>query len=313
MGIVYKAKHLRLDRMVAIKMLLAGPFASAAELARFVREAKSIAALHHPNIVQVYDVGDVEGRPYYTMELYEGGTLAQKLAGKPLDALEAADLVFTLAQAIHVAHIAGIVHRDLKPSNILLTSDGVPKISDFGLARRSENDSLVTAFAAKLGTPSYMSPEQTRGSATALSPSRYLRLGQFFTRHLPADRHFSPIPQPKHSSRFYCRIRFLLHVSIMEWPPAIWIRFVRNAPRKEPQKRYGTAADLAADLRRFEMKEPTAARPVGTTERASAGARHPTASTMLAASVLIVATLLGSSMRLAVQQAHLRGCPLRWT
>src|SRR5262249_50565871 len=134
MGVVYKARHLRLSRVVAVKMLLAGAYAGPQELARFLQEAEAVAGLRHPNIVQVYDVGDLAGLPYFTMELLEGGSLAQKLAGVPQPARKAAALVRKLARAVQVAHHGGIVHRDLKPANILLAADGTPKISDFGLA-----------------------------------------------------------------------------------------------------------------------------------------------------------------------------------
>src|SRR5262245_36730960 len=138
MGVVYKARQNALGRPVALKMLLAGPFAGSQELGRLRRETAALACLRHPHIVQVYDAGDVEGRPYFTMEFLEGGSLAQKLAGTPQPARQAAALVATLAEAVHVAHQGGIVHRDLKPANILLTADGTPKIADFGLARRLE-------------------------------------------------------------------------------------------------------------------------------------------------------------------------------
>jgi serine/threonine protein kinase len=124
MGVVYRARQCALDRPVAVKMLLAGPFASPHELGRFRRERAALACLRHPNIVQVYDAGDVEGRPYFAMELVEGGSLARKLAGTPQPARPAAALVSTLAGAVEVAHQAGIVHRDLKPANVLLTADG---------------------------------------------------------------------------------------------------------------------------------------------------------------------------------------------
>src|SRR5262245_38992057 len=138
MGVVYRARHLRLGRLVALKMALAGSYAGRHERERFRREAEAVAALRHPNVVQVYDVGDTDGRPYFTMELMEGGSLARKLAGAPQPARQTADLLATLARAVQAAHEAGVVHRDLKPGNVLLTADGMPKVADFGLAQRLE-------------------------------------------------------------------------------------------------------------------------------------------------------------------------------
>src|SRR5215831_15398185 len=171
MGVVYKAWHRRLHRSVAIKMLLAGDFAQPQELERFLREAETVAGLRHANIVQVHEAGDVDGRPYFTMEFVEGGSLAQELAGTPQPAGQAASLVATVAEAVHAAHQRGIVHRDLKPGNILMTADGTPKLADFGVARRLEGAAGLTQSGAPLGTPSYMAPEQAEGKTRDVGPA----------------------------------------------------------------------------------------------------------------------------------------------
>src|SRR5262245_41154422 len=163
MGIVYKARHVSLNRTVAIKVPLAGAFATASERQRHMREAQAVAALGHPNIVNVYDVGEFEGRPYFTMEFIDGQHLGARLSNTPQPGREAAALVATLADAIHCAHQAGIIHCDLKPANVLLGPDGTPKITDFGLARHFGGDATRTVAGWQFGTPSYMAPEQAVG------------------------------------------------------------------------------------------------------------------------------------------------------
>jgi serine/threonine protein kinase len=171
MGIVYKARQIGLDRLVALKMVLGGIHATPDELERFRREAEAVAKLQHPNIVQIYEVGDCDGRPYLSLEFIGGGSLAQKLNGLPMPAAKAAGLVATLARAIHLAHERGIVHRDLKPANVLLTEDGTPKITDFGLAKRLDRDSGRTRSGAIMGTPAYMAPEQASGRSKDVGPA----------------------------------------------------------------------------------------------------------------------------------------------
>jgi serine/threonine-protein kinase len=171
MGVVYSAHHLKLKRVVALKMLRSGAYASPAELGRFTLEAEAIAGLQHPNIVQIHDLGEIEGRPYFTMEYLEGGSLHEKLDGAPLPPAEAARYLVTMATAVSAAHRAGIVHRDLKPANVLFSSEGQLKISDFGLARRVTAKDDLTFCGARMGTPSYMAPEQAAGQTAAVGKS----------------------------------------------------------------------------------------------------------------------------------------------
>jgi len=171
MGVVFKARQLSLNRMVALKLLLSGAFAGAAEVARFRREAEAVARVRHPNIVHVYDVGEHQGFLYCVLEYVEGGTLAQRLKAGRLPPDEAARLMGVLARAVHAAHQEGVIHRDLKPANVLLGRDGQPRVADFGLAKRIDEGKDVTRTGAVLGTPSYMAPEQAQARQAEISPA----------------------------------------------------------------------------------------------------------------------------------------------
>jgi serine/threonine protein kinase len=171
MGVVYKARQLSLNRLVALKVLLSGRHTGTKARMRFRAEAEAVARLQHPHILQIYEVGEHDGLPFFSMELIEGGSLSQRLRAGPLPVGQAVALTEALARAVQHAHERGIIHRDLKPANVLLTADGTPKITDFGLARRMDEDVHLTRQGEVLGTPAYMSPEQVKGEVDAVGPA----------------------------------------------------------------------------------------------------------------------------------------------
>ena len=267
MGVVYKARQTKLNRIVAVKMVLAGGHASSADLDRFLGEAEAVARMQHPQIVQIFETGQIDGLPYFALEFVEGGSLAGKLDGTPLPPHEAAKLVGLLAGGMHYAHRQGIVHRDLKPANVLLTKDGTPKITDFGLAKKVEGGSGLTQSGAIMGTPSYMAPEQAGGKKGVGPAADVYALGAILYECLTGRPPFKAATP----------LDTILQVVSDE--PVAPTRLQSGTPRdleticlkclqKEPAKRYESASALADDLGRFRRGEPIVARPVGGAERA---------------------------------------------
>jgi serine/threonine protein kinase len=286
MGIVYEARDLRLNRVVALKMVLARSHARPEDLVRFLAEAEAVAQLQHPHIVQVFETGQHCGQPYFTMEFVAGGSLSACLNGAPLPPSQVAPLLEPLARAVHYAHQMGIVHRDLKPANILLAGNVIggvlkeegtpsaafpagsaPKVTDFGLAKRVESGASLTQAGVILGTPSYMAPEQARGRAAEVGPrSDTWALGAILYECLTGRPPFQG-PTPTDT------ILQVIHKEPM--PPR---RLQPGVPRdleticlkclnKEPSQRYASAEALADDLRRFQAGKPVHARPLGLPRR----------------------------------------------
>ncbi len=290
MGVVYKGRQILLNRPCALKMILGGIHASPDTFARFLAEAQAIARLHHPHIVQIHSIGEAEGLPFFELEYVEGGGLDRALDGTPWDARRAAGFVEILAGAVAEAHRLGIVHRDLKPGNILLTKEGTPKITDFGLAKSLDNESGLTATDSIMGSPSYMSPEQAAGLTREIGPPADIyALGATLYELLTGRPPF----------RGTSILETLDQVKTVEpVPPS---RLVPGLPRdvetialkclqKEPGKRYDSASSLAEDLRRFLGGEPIVARPVPSWERAWRWCRrHPAPAALTAAVVLVTA------------------------
>jgi WD40 repeat protein/tRNA A-37 threonylcarbamoyl transferase component Bud32 len=291
MGVVYKARQVQLNRLTALKMILAGGHAGSEDRARFQIEARAVAQLQHPNIVQIYEIGEQQGNSYLALEYIDGGSLADRMEGKPLPAKRSAQLVRTLAQAMAYAHERGIVHRDLKPANVLLTRSDNPKITDFGLAKQLSDDSHQTQSGSILGTPSFMSPEQAEGKTQEIGPASdiyalgailYTMLtgrppfqGQSVLDTLDQVKNAEPVPPNR------------LQPNVPRDLETICLKCLR----KEPAKRYPSAQELALDLDRYLSNQPILARPVGLWEHGIKWARrHPTVAVLL---LVLLVVLVG--------------------
>jgi serine/threonine-protein kinase len=305
MGVVYKARHVRLNRLVALKMILAGAHASDDQIARFHIEARAVAQIQHPGIVQIYEDGDHEGLPYFSLEFVPGGSLSQAIGGKPQPPRSAATTVMALCRAMAEAHSRGIIHRDLKPANVLLTIDGQPKITDFGLARQMDEDSRQTRSGAIMGTPSYMAPEQAWGQTHEIGPlSDQYALGAILYDMLVGRPPFqgattletlelARTQEPVPPTRLQPNVPIDLETICLK------------ALQKDPAKRYPDAAAMAEDLRRFLDGEPIVARPVGSLERLWRWCKRNPRVAILAAAVLLlmIFTAVGSAAFAASMKA----------
>jgi formylglycine-generating enzyme required for sulfatase activity len=293
MGVVYRARQLGANRLVALKMIRAFEHASPTDRLRFQIETEAVARLQHPHIVPLHEVGEVRGQPFFSLEFCDGGTLTDQLKKQRPTPHEAAALIETLARAVHYAHLRGVVHRDLKPGNVLLAgAERVPKITDFGLAKRIDAEAReVSQSGAIMGTAAYMAPEQAAGKVRDTGPAADVYgLGALLYECLTGR---PPFEGPQH----------VILVNVLNDEPVPPSRLAAKVPAdlgticlkclsKEPARRYASAEELANDLRRFRAGEPIRARPVGAVERAVKWVRRHAAVSALAAAVLLV-TVLG--------------------
>ncbi|MFO0808258.1 MAG: serine/threonine-protein kinase [Gemmataceae bacterium] len=318
MGVVYKARQKGLQRLVALKMILGGAHAGDADKGRFRLEAEAVAQLQHRNIVAIYDIGERDGLPFFSLEYLDGGSLQDRANGQPMPPKVAAEIVAQLADAMQYAHERGIIHRDLKPQNVLFQkapegsrtsvhtsgdlkpAGDIPKITDFGLAKKIEGDSGFTGTGAILGTPSFMSPEQADGRTKEIGPPTDIHaLGAILYDLLTGRPPFLGA-DPMDT---IMQVRNLDPVPPTRWNPRTPLdleNIVLKCLQKEMSKRYASAGALADDLRRFVADEPVMARPTPAWEKAYKWAkRRPTAAAVVGLSTLLAASLLVGSIALA--------------
>jgi len=294
MGVVYKARQANLSRIVALKMILAGEHSGLRERARLRNEAQAAAQLMHPNVVQIFEIGEHQGLPFLAMEYVAGGNLTRTLRAMPQAFRWSARLTETMARAIHVAHQRGIVHRDLNPSNILIALDGTPKISDFGLAKFLVDDKGLSLSGVILGTPSYMAPEQVSGNGQTIGPGTDVyALGALLYEMLTGAAPF----------RGFTPMETLCQVMEAELVPPSRLR--HGVPEdleticlkcldRDPARRYSSAEDLAEDLRRYQENQPVRAHRTSKCRQALQWTRRqPMAARLLGLCSLLLFTLLG--------------------
>ena len=289
MGVVYRARQRQLNRIVALKMILSGPFASDAERQRFRAEAEAAAQLDHPNIVPIHEFGECDGRQFYAMRWFEGGPLSVGVGPET-----AARLVATVSRAVHYAHQRGVLHRDLKPGNILLDDKGQPFVADFGLARRLDAEASLTASGSSLGTPAFMSPEQAAGEKSVTTAADIWGLGAVLYYLLAGRAPF----RGRDAFEVMSQVRNGVVAPPRRWNQAVdrdLETICLKCLRKDASARYAAAAEVADDLERWARREPIHARPMSAWERARLFARRRPAVTLLSllATLLLAAGLAG--------------------
>jgi serine/threonine protein kinase len=292
MGIVYRARQVSLDRIVALKMLLFGRFTNPKFVERFRAEGRAAARLRHPHIVAIHEVGEVDSQPYFSMEYVPGKNLAELVRDQPLPARRAASYLTTIAEAIHYAHQNGIIHRDLKPSNILIDSEDQPHVTDFGLAKQLSGDSDLTLSGQMLGSPNYMPPEQVSGKKLSAPTSDIYSLGAILYHLLTGRPPFlaeslqSTLLQVTQHEPASPRI---LQPTVPKDLETICLKCLEKAPGR----RYQTAEELADEFGRFLSNEPVHARPVTRAERAWRSCRRkPALASFIAATGLLLLTVI---------------------
>ncbi|MFO0850460.1 MAG: serine/threonine-protein kinase [Gemmataceae bacterium] len=295
MGVVYKARQTRLNRLVALKMVLAGGRASAAQLARFTAEARAVAKLDHPNLVRVIDIGDHDGLPFFAMEFVEGGALDTHLRKHSLEPKDAARLMERVCRAMHYAHTKGVIHRDLKPANILLAPDKSPKITDFGLAKQQDDSEAHTRTGAVMGTPNYMAPEQAEGKTKHINHlADVYSLGATLYELMTGRPPFSG----PSAVAVLAQVRSSEPVNPSRLQPGVpkdLETICLKAMQKEAGKRYPSAESLADDLQRYIDGQPILARPVSSVEKVVRWARRKPVQAGLTFAVLGLSALLVAS------------------
>ncbi len=307
MGVVYRARQLSLDREVAVKLMRDGALATREDIERFRTEASAAAALRHPGIVAIHEVGEHEGQQFFSMDLVEGENLGEATRAGPLPARRAAEITRTLCDAIQHAHERGVLHRDLKPSNVLLDAEGRPHVTDFGLARRAGDPNELTVSGQVLGTPGYMAPEQAAGrSREATAASDTYSLGALLYHLLTARAPFvgeTPAAVLRQVEEHDPVSPRLLNPSVPRDLETITLK----ALAKDPSRRYPTARALADDLNRFLRGEPILARPVSQGERLWRWCRRKPALAALSAAlglslVIGIAAVAAANVRLEIQR-----------